>query len=76
MLTRILFLDFKFNFLGFAYAASIAIDYSTGNLYYTAVGLTASQSYIGVIHRATTMHKTLFNNLDTPKDIALCSSQG
>eukprot|EP00105_Crassostrea_gigas_P046569 XP_019930717.1 PREDICTED: low-density lipoprotein receptor-related protein 6-like [Crassostrea gigas] len=61
---------------GFAYAASIAIDYSTGNLYYSAVGLTASQSYIGVLHRATTMHKTLFNNLDVPKDIALCSSQG
>lgn len=61
---------------GFAYAASLAIDYSTGNLYYTAVGPTASQSYIGVVHRATGIHKTLINNLREPRDIALFSLKG
>lgn len=61
---------------GFAYAASLDIDYSTGNLYYTAVGPTASQSYIGVVHRATVIHKTLLNNKDSPNDITLCSSKG
>lgn len=61
---------------GFAYAASLDIDYSTGNLYYTAVGPTASQSYIGVVHRTTAIHKTLLNNMGIPHDITLCPSKG
>ncbi|XP_065929618.1 low-density lipoprotein receptor-related protein 6-like [Magallana gigas] len=61
---------------GFSYALCLAIDYSTGNLYYTAVGDTTYERYIGVVHRATLIHKTLLNNLDQPRDIALYSSKG
>ncbi|XP_065930463.1 low-density lipoprotein receptor-related protein 4 isoform X3 [Magallana gigas] len=61
---------------GSSYADRLAIDYSTGNLYYTAVGPTTSQSYIGVVHRSTSLHKTLIYNLHSPKDIALYSSKG
>eukprot|EP00105_Crassostrea_gigas_P037659 XP_019921807.1 PREDICTED: low-density lipoprotein receptor-related protein 4-like isoform X2 [Crassostrea gigas] len=61
---------------GFAYADRLAIDYSTGNLYYTAVGPTTSQSYIGVVHRSTSLHKTLIYNLHSPRDIALYPSKG
>ncbi|XP_065930460.1 uncharacterized protein [Magallana gigas] len=61
---------------GFAYADRLAIDYSTGNLYYTAVGPTTSQSYIGVVHRATSLHKTLISDLHSPRDITLHPSKG
>lgn len=61
---------------GFSYALCLAIDYSTGNLYYTAAGETKYQNYIGVIHRATSIHKTLITNLVSPRDIALYSSKG
>nr|XP_034317564.1 low-density lipoprotein receptor-related protein 2 isoform X3 [Crassostrea gigas] len=61
---------------GFAYADRLTIDYSTGNLYYTAVGPTTSQSYIGVVHRATSLHKTLISDLHSPRDITLHPSKG
>lgn len=61
---------------GFAYASRLAIDYSTGNVYYTAVGSSAPQSYIGVVHRSKLLHKTLINNLHSPRDIALYPSKG
>lgn len=34
---------------GLAFAEDLAIDYSTGNLYYTAEGPTTFHSYIGVV---------------------------
>ncbi|XP_056013210.1 low-density lipoprotein receptor-related protein 4-like [Ostrea edulis] len=62
--------------IGFAYAARMAIDYSTGNIYYTAVGSTRSQSNIGVIHRLNSLHKTLLSNLYSPLDIVVYPSKG
>lgn len=61
---------------GFSYADRLSIDYSTGNLYYSAVGPTTSKSYIGVVHRSTSLHKTLISNLHSPRDIALHPSKG
>lgn len=61
---------------GFAYAANLAIDYSTGNLFYTAIGPIAYQGYIGVAHRVTSIHKTLIHNLSAPWEIAIFSSKG
>ncbi|XP_061184427.1 low-density lipoprotein receptor-related protein 4-like [Saccostrea echinata] len=54
----------------------MAIDYSTGNIYYTAVGSTSSQSYIGVIHRTTFQHKTLLSDLHSPREIVVYPSKG
>uniref|UniRef100_A0A8W8MRC5 EGF-like domain-containing protein n=1 Tax=Magallana gigas TaxID=29159 RepID=A0A8W8MRC5_MAGGI len=61
---------------GFAYANSLAIDYSTLNLYYIAIGPTIIQSIVGVVHRSKLVHKTLINNLHKPRDIALYPSKG
>ncbi|XP_056009049.1 low-density lipoprotein receptor-related protein 4-like isoform X1 [Ostrea edulis] len=61
---------------GFAYADRLAIDYSTGIIYYTAVGPTPSQSYIGVVHRKISLHKTLLSNLHRPREIVLYPSKG
>lgn len=61
---------------GAALADRLAIDYSTGNLFYTAVVPTEYQSYIGVVHRSTSLHKTLIYNLNSPKDITLYISKG
>lgn len=72
------FLGYEFyinQYSGVSYAASLAIDYSTGNLYYT-VGRTESQDYIGVVQRATSIQKTLINNLSEPRHIVLFSSKG
>lgn len=63
-------------FTGAALAYRLAIDYSTGNLFYTAVVPTEYQSYIGVVHRSTSLHKTLIYNLNSPKDITLYISKG
>lgn len=67
---------FGFVFLGFSHADRLAIDYSTGNLFYTAVGPSTSQSYIGVVHRSTSVHKKLIYDLHSPRDIALYPSKG
>lgn len=61
---------------GLAYADRLAIDHSTGNLYYTAVGPTTFQSYIGVVQRSTSLHKTLIYYLYKPRGIALHSAKG
>ncbi|XP_062608926.1 low-density lipoprotein receptor-related protein 4-like, partial [Saccostrea cucullata] len=61
---------------GFAHAESLTIDYSTGNIYYTAKSFTPSLSYIGVVHRAALLHRTLFSNLHSPGDIVVYPSKG
>ncbi|XP_061184425.1 low-density lipoprotein receptor-related protein 2-like [Saccostrea echinata] len=61
---------------GFAFAERLTIDYSTGNIYYSAVASIPSQSYIGVVHRQSFLHKTLLSNLHRPKDIVLYPSRG
>nr|XP_034309187.1 low-density lipoprotein receptor-related protein 5-like isoform X3 [Crassostrea gigas] len=62
--------------LGLTMVSNLAIDYSTGNLYYTAEGPTKYESYIGVVHRTTFAHKTLISNIFKPNDIALYPSKG
>nr|XP_022322606.1 low-density lipoprotein receptor-related protein 4-like [Crassostrea virginica] len=61
---------------GFAYADRFAIDYSTGNLYYTAKGSNLSRDYIGVVHRSLLLHKVLLSNLNSPMEIVLYPSKG
>nr|XP_022325448.1 low-density lipoprotein receptor-related protein 4-like [Crassostrea virginica] len=58
---------------GSAHVNRLAIDYSTGNLYYTAEG---HQSFIGAIHRNLMLHKTVLSNLLSPTEIILCPSKG
>lgn len=60
----------------FANAESLAIDYATGNLYFTALAYIKDKSYIGVVHRSTLHHKTLINKLNSPKDISIFTSKG
>nr|XP_022326452.1 low-density lipoprotein receptor-related protein 4-like isoform X2 [Crassostrea virginica] len=61
---------------GFAYAYKLAIDYSTGNLYYTAVTSETSENYIGSVHKNASLHKTLLSTLQTPGAIVLYPSKG
>ena len=61
--------------IGLDFHCELAIDYSTGNLYYTAVAST-SRSYIGSVHRNTSLHKTLLSTLETPLVIVLYPSKG
>nr|XP_022326444.1 low-density lipoprotein receptor-related protein 6-like isoform X2 [Crassostrea virginica] len=61
--------------MGIGFPSELAIDYSTGNLYYTAVAST-SRSYIGSVHRNTSLHKTLLSTLQTPRVIVLYPSKG
>nr|XP_022323823.1 low-density lipoprotein receptor-related protein 4-like isoform X2 [Crassostrea virginica] len=62
--------------IGVAFASRLAIDYSTGNLYFTAVATTESQSFIGAIHRSLLLHKTVLSNLLSPREIVLYPSKG
>ena len=66
-------MKFPFSFSGSAHVNRLAIDYSTGNLYYTAEG---HQSFIGAIHRSLMLHKTVLSNLLSPTEIILCPSKG
>ncbi|XP_056013215.1 low-density lipoprotein receptor-related protein 2-like [Ostrea edulis] len=61
---------------GPAYPIAIAIDYSTGNIYYTADSMYPNQGYVGVVHRINLLHKTLFSNLYHPRDIVVYPSKG
>ncbi|XP_061184431.1 low-density lipoprotein receptor-related protein 6-like [Saccostrea echinata] len=61
---------------GFTYADRLTIDYSTGNIYFTAVGSSQTQSYIGVIHRKSLLQKTLLTNLQSPREIVVYPSKG
>ncbi|XP_065930465.1 low-density lipoprotein receptor-related protein 4-like [Magallana gigas] len=63
---------------GFHSSESIAIDYSTSNLYYAVkISSTSSgQDMIRVVQHATFLEKTLLTNLKHPRDIALYPSKG
>ncbi|XP_078326559.1 low-density lipoprotein receptor-related protein 2-like isoform X3 [Crassostrea virginica] len=61
---------------GFAFADNLAIDYSTGNLYYTAVTPGTSRHYIGSVHRNSSLHKTLLSTDKIPRAIVLYPSKG
>ena len=65
-----------FSILGPAYVVNLAIDYSTGNLYYTAVAQETSGNYIGSWHRKASLRKTLLSILQTPEGILLYPSKG
>lgn len=60
---------------GFQYSESLALDHSTGNVFFAAV-MTPGQDFIRVIHRKLLLQKTLLENLDRPRSIALFSSKG
>ncbi|XP_061184434.1 low-density lipoprotein receptor-related protein 4-like [Saccostrea echinata] len=63
--------------IGHAFVEGMAIDHSTGNIYYTAVGSTTIQSYIGVVKkRFNSLHKTLLSKLHSPRAIVLYPSKG
>ncbi|XP_062587955.1 low-density lipoprotein receptor-related protein 4-like [Saccostrea cucullata] len=61
---------------GFAQISRMAIDYSTGNIYYTARGSTTNENHIGVVKRFSSIHKTLHSNILTPRGIVLYPSKG
>ncbi|XP_078323270.1 low-density lipoprotein receptor-related protein 2-like [Crassostrea virginica] len=55
----------------------MAVDSSTGNLYFTAITQAQpSTGYIGVVHRQLALHKTLISGLQSPRAIALYASKG
>lgn len=66
---------------GFKYSESLALDHSTGNIFFAAVmtpgqSTSLGQDTIRVIHRKLFLQKTLLENLDRPRSIALYSSKG
>nr|XP_022326442.1 low-density lipoprotein receptor-related protein 4-like [Crassostrea virginica] len=65
--------------IGLAFASELAIDYSTGNLYYTGVASETfrnSGNYIGSVHRNASLHKTLLSTPQKPRVICLYPSKG
>ncbi|XP_078326557.1 low-density lipoprotein receptor-related protein 2-like isoform X2 [Crassostrea virginica] len=65
--------------IGLAFASELAIDYSTGNLYYTGVASETfrnSGNYIGSVHRNASLHKTLLSTPQKPRGICLYPSKG
>nr|XP_022326450.1 low-density lipoprotein receptor-related protein 4-like [Crassostrea virginica] len=62
--------------MGLDFHCELAIDYSTGNLYYTAAASGTGGNYIGSVHRNTSLHKTLLSTLETPLVIVLYPSKG
>lgn len=64
--------------LGFHSSESVAIDYSTSNLYYAVKisSISSGQDMIRVVQHATFLEKTLLTNLKHPRDIALYPSKG
>ena len=65
-----------FSILGSAYVVDLVIDYSTGNLYYTAEAPETSGNYIGSWHRKASLRKTLLSILQKPRAIVLYPSKG
>ncbi|KAL3871002.1 hypothetical protein ACJMK2_039027, partial [Sinanodonta woodiana] len=61
------------------YSHRLAVDFSTGNIYYTAVSYMETnntyQSYIGVI-LPNGKHKTIITGLSNPQGVALHESKG
>ncbi|XP_062594617.1 low-density lipoprotein receptor-related protein 4-like, partial [Saccostrea cucullata] len=80
MMYHILFIfvviAFNLIFTGHDYADRLTIDYSTGNIYYSAVAPIPNQSFIGVVNKKSFGSKTLLSNLHRPKDIVLYPSKG
>ena len=66
-----------FILIGIYSVERMAIDSSTGNLYFTAITQAqSSPGYIGVVHRQLALHKTLISGLQSPRAIALYASKG
>lgn len=63
---------------GFHSAESVAIDYTTRNLYYAikTSSTSSGQDMIRVVQQTTFLEKTLLTNLKYPRDIALYPSKG
>nr|XP_022323721.1 low-density lipoprotein receptor-related protein 1B-like [Crassostrea virginica] len=61
---------------GDVYPDRIAMDYTTGHIYFTAVANDAFQSYVGVLHPQRSVYKKLISQLGTPRAIAVHPSAG
>ncbi|XP_056013099.1 low-density lipoprotein receptor-related protein 2-like [Ostrea edulis] len=61
---------------GDIYPDRIAMDYTTGHIYFTAVANDIYESYVGVLHPHRTVHKKLISQLGTPRAIAVHPSAG
>lgn len=62
--------------IGFEHADRIAIDHSSGNVYYSAIESKESKGYIRVVHKTASLHKTVLPHLVHPRDIVLHPSKG
>lgn len=63
--------------IGFQYSESVAIDFSTGNIYFAAVAFhSKGPDSIRVLNQETLEQKTLITSIYEPRSIALYSSKG
>ncbi|XP_062572883.1 low-density lipoprotein receptor-related protein 1B-like [Saccostrea cucullata] len=61
---------------GYVYLDRIAMDFTTGHIYFTAVASDIYQSYVGVLHPQRMVHRKLISQLGTPRAIAVHPSSG
>lgn len=58
------------------YPDRIAMDFTTGHIYFTAVASELYESYVGILHPQKSVHKKLITQLGTPRAIAVHPSAG
>lgn len=63
-------------FVGSVYPDRIAMDFTTGHIYFTAVASELYESYVGILHPQKSVHKKLITQLGTPRAIAVHPSAG
>lgn len=63
-------------FVGSVYPDRIAMDFTTGHVYFTAVASELYESYVGILHPQKSVHKKLITQLGTPRAIAVHPSAG
>ncbi|XP_011412220.3 low-density lipoprotein receptor-related protein 1B [Magallana gigas] len=61
---------------GSVYPDRIAMDFTTGHIYFTAVASELYESYVGILHPQKSVHKKLITQLGTPRAIAVHPSAG
>ena len=63
-------------FKGFSDAYDLAIDFSTGNIFFSAVGKEILSSYIGVVHSSSIFYKEVVYLINPPREITVHPSKG
>ena len=72
----LLFIYFKADFFHDAYPDRFAIDYASGNIFYTSVPV-RSNGFVGVgVVMREGKHRKIITNADSPRAIALDSKEG